>query len=92
MSAPRTYVKCEVSPGLFSREREVAVPSTLSAPHRAIVDQGDVKTIGNQDAVRVYLVRQKEDGYLVDLPRETFTSGPRVLVPKDALIWEGVGE
>ncbi len=88
MSTTPRYVQCQVYEGLFEGEREVAVPSTTGAPHHAIVDMRDVKRINNRDAVRVHVVHQEGDRYLVDLPRETFTSGPRVWVPKEALVRE----
>ena len=48
-----------------------------------IVDENDVTPDGT---LKVYVVDQRGDEALVDLPRETFSSGSRVRIPSADLL------
>lgn len=74
-------LRVEVQPGMFPSERTV----TFEAGGRRyvlIVDEEDVK----DGTLQVYVVAQGGDEALVDLPRDTFTSGSRVRIPRSDLL------
>jgi hypothetical protein len=47
------------------------------------VDQEDVRS---DDTIEVYVVAQNDKETMIDLPRDTFTSGSRIRVPSSALL------
>ena len=80
-------VKCvKISAGQFSEERIVtfnAKKGLLTAIFpSSYVDMGE-KTI------RVFVIAQEQDEFLVELSTPTFTTGSKVWFPKDAVLLEG---
>lgn len=73
-------IRVMVEPGLFSTERSVVV-DTGSRRYTLLVDQEDVQ----DDTLLVSLVAEGPKESLIDLPRETFTSGSRIRVPSRLL-------
>ncbi len=71
----------EVNPGMFRSERSVSF-EVGGRRYSLIVDQEDVE----DNHLVVYLVEQGEDEAVIDLPRDTFTSGNRIRVPKGSLL------
>jgi len=66
---------------MFQSERSVSFQVGDQA-YSLFVDQSDVQN----DMLSVYVVEQKGDEAVIDLPRETFTSGNRIRVPSSYLI------
>lgn len=70
-----------VGPGVFSNEVSATVrvgdqSYTLIVPDRYVTN----------DTIEVEFVAKRGDDALVNLPRETFTSGSRIMVPMADLI------
>jgi hypothetical protein len=74
-------IKVEVGRGMFSEERTVAFQAN-GTRYTLIVDERDVRDDHTMD---VRVVAKGEREALIDLPRETFTTGSRVRVPIDIL-------
>jgi hypothetical protein len=74
-------LRVKVEPGLFPSERTVSFEAG-GRQYSLVVDQRDVQ----DDTLPVYVVAEHEDEALIDLPRETFTSGSRVRIPRAALL------
>ncbi len=66
----------EVTPGMFRSELAVSFDAG-GQRYSLIVDREDVE--GNMLVVR--LVQQEDGEAVIDLPRDTFTSGNRIRVP-----------
>jgi hypothetical protein len=66
---------------MFQSERSVSFQVGDQA-YNLIVDQSDVQN----DTLSVYVVEQRGDEAVIDLPRDTFTSGNRILVPASYLL------
>jgi hypothetical protein len=75
-------LRVEVRPGMFQSERTVSFEAG-GRRYVLIVDEQDVAADGT---LKVYVVDQYGDEALVDLPRDTFSSGSRVRVPSSALL------
>ena len=71
-----------VQPGMFESERTVS----FEGAGRRYVLIVDAQDIAPDNTLKVYLVDERGDEALVDLPRETFTSGSRVRVPSAVLL------
>lgn len=72
----------KVGQGLFASERSVTLQVGEDI-YNLIVDEHDVQP---DDTLEVTVVAAEGDQALVDLPRETFTSGNRIRVPTSALL------
>jgi hypothetical protein len=81
--AKKDRIRVKVEPGTFSSERSVSF-EVNGQKYNLIVDEEAVK----DDTLEVYVIaiNDKEDKALIDLPRETFTSGSRIFIPKAALL------
>jgi hypothetical protein len=67
---------------MFKSERTVSFEAG-GRRYVLIVDEQDVDADGT---LKVYVVDQHDDEALVDLPRDTFSSGSRVRVPSSVLL------
>jgi hypothetical protein len=74
-------IPVSVKPGTFRTERLVSF-DVEGRPYQLIVDESDV--VGD-DRLRVHVVEMSGDQALIDLPRDTFSSGSRIQVPKSIL-------
>jgi hypothetical protein len=74
------YVRVKVEPGMFSSERYVSFQVEDKA-YGLFVDEKDVAG----DMMPVYLVAQQGDQAIIQLPRDTFTTGNRIQVPTSIL-------
>ena len=72
----------EVGPGVFSRERSVSF-QVGDKHYTLIVDQDDV---GEDNTLAVNVIAEGEHEALIDLPRDTFTTGNRIRIPKHYLV------
>ena|SRR5436309_2506164 len=79
MTKKRIHVS--VKPGMFSSERAVSFQAG-GKEYTLLVDQEDVQ----DDTLLVYVVDQRGEEAIVDLPRDTFTFGNRVRVPSSVLL------
>ncbi len=77
----RGRIRVRVQPGMFQSERSVSFQVGDQA-YSLFVDQSDVQS----DTLSVYVVEQRGDEAVIDLPRDTFTSGNRIRVPTSYLI------
>jgi hypothetical protein len=66
---------------MFPSERTVSF-EIGGKQYTLIVDEADVQ----DGMLTVYVVEQSDQEALVDLPRDTFTTGNRIRIPKTALI------
>jgi hypothetical protein len=75
-------LRVNVAPGMFQSERTV---SFEAGGHRyvLVVDEQDIAA---DNTLKVYVVDERGDEALVDLPRDTFSSGSRVRVPSSVLL------
>ena len=74
----KKVIPVRVQSGVFSSERAVSFEAG-GQTYNLIVDAQDVT--GNTLEVDVVAVNDQGDVALIDLPRETFTSGTRIRVP-----------
>ncbi len=77
----RGRIRVRVQPGMFKSERSVSFQVGDQA-YNLIVDQSDVQN----DTLSVYVVERRGEEAVIDLPRDTFTSGNRILVPASYLV------
>ena len=78
----KTRIKVdEVKPGMFSTERYVAF-AVAGKEYSLFVDQSSLR----DHTLEVQVVEDYADQALIELPRDTFTAGSRVFVPKDLLV------
>ena len=85
------YIICQIGKGLFEHECSITVSDIYGEKYQAIVDRNDVKVSKEPEGfdfvdgvVRVRVVEVHPGKIVVDLPQETFTSGPRITVsPKE---------
>ena len=75
-------LRVKVQPGMFQSERTVSFEAG-GRRYVLIVDENDVTPDGT---LKVYVVDQRGEEALVDLPRETFSSGSRVRIPSADLL------
>lgn len=75
------YIKAKISPGMFTSERSVSF-SVGENNYNLIVDESDV--VG--DYLIVTAIERAECKVIVDLPRETFTTGRRIRVPAEVVL------
>ena len=78
MKGPRAAIRVEVAPGVFSSEKTVSF-STGSAKYQLVLDESQLE---GASLLPVQILDETEDGYLVSLPSDTFTSGSTVRVPR----------
>jgi hypothetical protein len=71
----------DIGPGVFSTERSATL-DVGGQSYTLIVPTGYL----DGETLRVEGIAERGDQILVDLPRETFTSGSRILVPREALL------
>ena len=76
----KAVLKVKVEPGTFSSERSVSFKAGDKS-YSLLCDEGDVMG----DSMRVYIVAQENGQAMIDLPRETFTTGNRIIVPEECL-------
>jgi hypothetical protein len=74
-------IRVTVGPGTFSSERSVSF-EVNGKQYALIVDQADIQG----DFLKVYVVAQTDEEAVIDLPRDTFTSGNRIRIPRAALL------
>jgi hypothetical protein len=86
------YVVCKIRLGSIERERGVIIEMP-EGNITTIVDELDVLPHSKPEPgvilngkLKVFVVDQKGDRVIVDLPRETFSSGPRIAVPKELVV------
>ena len=77
----KARIRVEVSPGTFSSERFVNFLAG-GKHYSMVVDAHDV----SDGTMQVSVLAEYSGEVLVDLPRETVTTGPRVRLPKDCLL------
>jgi hypothetical protein len=73
-------IQVKVGPGIFRSERSVSFEAG-DRRYELIVDQANLV----DDRLKVWLVAEFGDEALIDLPRETFSSGSRIRVPTSLL-------
>lgn len=76
----RGRLPVEVLPGMFQSELAVSF-EVGGQKYSLIVDREDVQ----DNQLLVYVVAEGEKETVIDLPRDTFTSGNRIRVPKGFL-------
>ena len=90
------YLLCKVRLGSFKGERGVIIEIPEVGKVATIVDKSDVRhdlelqqgvTVAGKLRVSV-IDRLKNNKVIVDLPRETLASGPRIKVPKELVVQE----
>lgn len=74
-------LRVKVEPGAFPSERTVSFDAG-GRRYSLVVDEKDLEN----DMLPVFVVAEGHDEALVDLPRDTFTSGSRIRVPRSALL------
>lgn len=72
------YIKVEVQPGMFPSEKSVSF-SADSQRYTLIVDDAD---LAGED-LKIEIVDEAPGRWVVRLPRETFTSGRTLSVPRE---------
>lgn len=75
------YIKAKISPGVFRSERSVSF-SVGENNYNLIVDESDI--VG--DHLVVTTIKRVEREVIIDLPRETFTTGRRIRVPVEMVL------
>ena len=70
-----------VGPGMFSHEASIEIEA--DGQHYALLVPKD-KLEG--DELEVEVVAERGDKVIVDLPRETFTTGSRISIPRQLLV------
>ena len=78
--AEQKRIPVEVHPGMFPSERAVSFQAG-GKEYTLLVDARDVEN----ETLRVSVVEEGDIEALIDLPRDTFSSGPRIRVPKELL-------
>jgi hypothetical protein len=84
LRANEKRLKVSVHPGMFSSERYVEFKSGRMSPLipdieevlGLFVDEGDVV----DDTIPIYVIGIRDDEAIVDLPRDTWTTGNRVRI------------
>ncbi|MDA2928506.1 hypothetical protein MYX84_00935 [Acidobacteria bacterium AH-259-O06] len=91
MPAERMYIPCKISLGLFEGERIVQF-EVEGTEYSTIVDSEDVheSKMPQQGEwvdglLQVYAIKKNGETVIVNLPRETASSGRRITVPKQLL-------
>jgi hypothetical protein len=74
-------LRVKVEQGMFSSERAVSFRAG-DQNYMLFVDESDVQG----DTLEVFVVAERPDEAIIDLPRDTFTSGNRIRVPAGLLI------
>lgn len=74
-------IKVQVEPGMFPSERAVSFEAG-GRQYTLLVDAASL----TGDTLTVYVVAERDQDSIVDLPRETFTSGSRVRIPSSLLM------
>jgi len=70
-----------VGAGMFSSERAVSF-RVNGTTYNLVVDPSD---ISESNMLSVLVIQREQDESIVDLPRETFTTGNRIRVPTSLL-------
>lgn len=84
MTVSRVFIRVSVqSEGVFRSER-IASWHINGESYETIVDQSDI--VG--DRLRVDVIEAKGDAVLIQLPRDCFASGSRLVVPRSFLVVE----
>jgi len=90
-------LKCKVSLGTFTGEVFVIIELPEGKVLTGVADTSQVVLGGGQQlrpdtlidgGVKIVVVEQAKDKLLVDLPRETFSQGNRVLVPREMVRYQ----
>lgn len=74
-------IRVDVGPGIFSMERSVSF-EVNGEYYNSIVEAESLKG----DELEVHVIADRGDNAIVDLPRDTMTTGNRILVPKTMLL------
>ena len=77
-------IKVNAGRGVFSSERSVTFDAG-GQQYTLIVEKDDVISEGGHDYIEVDVLGSGDNEAIVDLPRETFTSGNRIRVPTNIL-------
>jgi hypothetical protein len=70
-------IQVDVGQGSFSSERAVSFVAA-GKKYSLVVDESDIEN----GMLVVYVVEEMGEEAIVDLPRETFTTGSRIRVPR----------
>ena len=74
-------IRVSVGPGIFSSERSASFEIN-GQQYNMIVDESSIQG----DTMEVRVVAEGEKEALIDLPRDTFTTGNRLRVPRAILL------
>lgn len=77
----KSHLRVNVEAGMFDTERTVSFQAG-ERNYTLIVDEEDVQ----DNTLEVFVVAQDNGEAIVDLPRDTFTSGSRIRVPLGDLL------
>jgi hypothetical protein len=78
----RMRIRVKVEPGMFPSERAVSF-NAGNQQYTLFVDQRDIRP---DDTLEVYVVAENDKEAVIDLPKDTFTSGSRIRVPSSELL------
>jgi hypothetical protein len=73
----------DVGPGMFSNEK--AVSFEISGKHYTLLAPAHTVDEAAKE-LDVEVIAERGDQLIVDLPRETFTTGNRISIPRDRLV------
>ncbi len=81
------FVRCKVSPGTFDTEYYVILDSTSAYVARDDVKVQSVPARGDEvdGSVRVYLIQETENKFLVELSGQAVVGGLRTWIPRAQL-------
>ena len=87
MTKKALFVRCKVSPGTFDTEYYVILDSTSAYVDRHDVKVQSVPARGAEvdGSVRAYLIQEKENEFLVELPGQAVVGGLRTWIPRKQL-------
>jgi len=86
-------IKCKVSLGMFSSEREVIVELPDGRMVAALVDKRHVEVAQDpapgekvEGRLKVFVVETRKESAIIDLPQPTIVEGLRFEIPRSFLI------
>lgn len=74
-------IRVAVGPGMFSMEKSASFEAN-GQHYNLIVDASSIQG----DTLEVRVISEGEEDAIIDLPRETFTSGNRIRISKSSLL------
>jgi hypothetical protein len=75
-------IRVDVEPGMFSTERSVWFQAS-GRRYSLLVDPSDII---DERYLRVHILGYDNGEAIIDLPRDTFSSGSRVRIPRELLL------